>query len=45
MDTGTIASMDVDTDVITVTCKIVRIDTEVSIRENSKENMSAKVKA
>lgn len=45
MDTGTIASMDVDTDVITVTCKIARLDTEVSIRENSKENMSAKVKA
>jgi hypothetical protein len=52
MDAGTIASMDVDTgirmgvdtDVITVTCKIARMDTEASIRGNSKENTSTKVK-
>ena len=53
MDVDTIACMDVDTDirmgedtdVITVTCKIARIDMEENIKENSKASMSTKVKA
>ena len=45
MDVGTDIGMGVDTDVITVTCKIAHIDTEVDIREDSKVSMSTKVKA
>ena len=44
MDVDTGIRMVVDTDVIMATCKIASIDTEVNIKENSKESMNAKVK-
>ena len=44
MGADMMAGMDADTDVIMATCKIASIDTEVNIKENSKESMNAKVK-